>query len=355
MTKKITMQDIADHVGVSKFAVSKALSGKSGIKPETRDKIVQAAAQLGYRFITKEEPAAEEQPKAAAFGETDHRQVIVLVPNVRYQTRHSYYWGRIIEGVQLELEERGIGMILVTEHIRSQFANMINPRGVMGIIGVGVVSYQILLEIRNLGIPFVLIDHEDPLIPSDVLSMNNFEWMRRITHYLVGMGHRNLQFVGNLRYSRSFYDRWFGYRSMTEEHGLGVNQHEGLLTIRGDNRSEMTEALETILQELSRESRMPTAFACANDSIAMCVMTILARMNIRVPDEVSVTGFDDIKDAALSSPTLTTVHVHKRGMGVRAVEALLRRLEHPNSPKEKILLTGELVVRQSAGPKAAKA
>ncbi len=350
MNAKVTMQDIADHVGMSKFAVSKALSGKGGVKPETRDRIVQAAIQLGYKFPARDAAAADviQAPVYEGKSVNINKQVIILVPNVRFQTRQSYYWGRIIEGAQEELDERGIGSMLVTEQITSQFSTMINPRGVMGLIGVGLISYPSLLEIRNLGIPMVLIDHEEPLIPTDVLSMNNFEWMRRIVHYVIGLGHRNLQFVGNLSYSRSFYDRWFGFRSMLEEHGLDASgQHDGLLTVRGHNRSEMTEALEPMLQELAREGRMPTAFSCANDSIAMCVMTLLARMGISVPGDVSVTGFDDIQDAALSSPTLTTVHVHKHGMGRRAVEALLRRAEQPANPVEKVLLTGELVIRRS--------
>ncbi|QJC54531.1 substrate-binding domain-containing protein [Paenibacillus albicereus] len=295
-------------------------------------------------------PAVSGRPAGSAADVELGSQVIILVPNVRFQTRLSYYWGRIIEGVQEELEERGIGSILITEQGTTRFASLINPRGVMGLVGVGFISYPVLLEIRNLGIPTVLIDHEEPLVPTDVLSMNNFEWMRRVANYLIGLGHRRLQFVGNLTYSRSFYDRWFGFRAMMEEHGLSTDgQHDGLLTVRGHNRSEMTEALEPMLQELQREERLPTAFACANDSIAICIMTILARMGVSVPGDVSVAGFDDIEDAALSSPTLTTVHVHKHDMGRRAVEALLRRVQQPASPVEKVLLTGELVIRASTG------
>lgn len=437
MAERVTMQDIADYVGMSKFAVSKALSGKGGVKAETRERIIKAAIQLGYRFPPKAAEGAEANsrwPGASGAGKSDGEdlarswpfgpaaamghpepsggasagglprgvsgsgqasgaaaiggqpgvpgfpageagrfslassraasnpamtqaasdglgsQVIILVPNVRFQTRLSYYWGRIIEGVQEELEERGIGSILITEQGTTRFSSLINPRGVMGLVGVGFISYPVLLEIRNLGIPTVLIDHEEPLVPTDVLSMNNFEWMRRVANYLIGLGHRRLQFVGNLTYSRSFYDRWFGFRAMMEEHGLSTDgQHDGLLTVRGHNRSEMTEALEPMLQELRREGRMPTAFACANDSIAICIMTILARMGVSVPEDVSVAGFDDIEDAALSSPTLTTVHVHKHGMGRRAVEALLRRVQQPASPVEKVLLTGELVIRASTG------
>jgi len=97
---------------------------------------------------------------------------------------------------------------------------------------------------------------------------------------------------------------------------------------------------------------LPSAFVCANDSIAICVMTVLMKLNIDVPERVSVAGFDNIDDAAKSQPTLSTVHVNKEALGRRSVDALLRRIEHPDEPKEKILLSGDILLRQSTAPAA---
>ncbi|WP_127493363.1 LacI family DNA-binding transcriptional regulator [Paenibacillus glycanilyticus] len=346
MVIKVTMQQIADHLGVSKFAVSKALSGKPGVSAETRDKIVSVATQLGY-FVNKQTNTAAKRNKPASFITNTRDTVILLVPKVRFQTRDSYFWGRIMDGVTEELADRDISALVVTENFKDNFSNLINPNGVLGIIGVGYIASKMLLEIRNLGIPFVLVDHEDPLIPSDVLFMNNMECTRRVTNYLIGCGHTKLQFVGNTRYSRSFVDRYIGYRTMMEEHGLPLNQEEGLLTFEGGNRSEITEALEVIVKELVNEHRLPTAFVCANDSIAICMMTVLGKLSVQVPGQCSVTGFDNIEDAAWAKPTLSTVNVQKEAIGRRAVEMLLRRLEHPDSLQEKILLAGEFIIRES--------
>ncbi|MCK9859597.1 LacI family DNA-binding transcriptional regulator [Paenibacillus sp. ATY16] len=346
MVIKVTMQQIADHLGVSKFAVSKALSGKPGVSAETRDKIVSVATQLGY-FVNKQTNTAAKRNKPSPFITNTRDTVILLVPKVRFQTRDSYFWGRIIDGVTEELADRDISALVVTENFKDNFSNLINPNGVLGIIGVGYIASKMLLEIRNLGIPFVLVDHEDPLIPSDVLFMNNMECTRRVTNYLIGCGHTKLQFVGNTRYSRSFVDRYIGYRTMMEEHGLPLNQEEGLLTFEGGNRSEITEALEVIVKELVNEHRLPTAFVCANDSIAICMMTVLGKLSVQVPGQCSVTGFDNIEDAAWAKPTLSTVNVQKEAIGRRAVEMLLRRLEHPDSLQEKILLAGEFIIRES--------
>jgi len=342
------MQQIADHVNVSKFAVSKALSGKSGVSPDTREKIIQAATQLGYFIQRRNKPVVNRSLPHRTVS-TDRNTIVVLIPNVREQNRQSSFWGRIIDGITTGLEENHLGMMIVTEHITDNFTKLINPQAVLGLIGVGLISNQLLLEIRNLGIPFVLVDHEDPLIPSDVLFMNNYECVRRSTNYLLGNGHRKLQFVGDIRYSRSFYDRWLGFRSMLEEQSIELVQSKRLLEFEGVNRSEMTEELDRILRDMHNTGEFPTAFVCANDSIAICIMTVLMRLGIDVPNQCSVSGFDNIEDAGLSTPTLSTVHVNKEALGQRSVETLLWRIAHPDGPKEKILLAGDFVLRQSTG------
>lgn len=348
MSKKVTMQQIADHVGVSKFAVSKALSGKSGVSAETREKIISSATQLGY-FAGKRAKAAVARATGAAAAGAQRDTIIVLIPNVREQNRHSFYWGRIIDGITTALEQHRLGMMIVTEHITDNFVKLINPEGVLGIVCVGLISNQLLLEIRNLAIPFVMVDHEDPLIPSDALFMNNYECMRRVTNYLLGNGHRQLQFVGNTRYSRSFYDRWLGYRSLLEEHTIPFAQEPRLTELIGENRSELTEQLTDIIGDMKAAGELPTAFVCANDSLALCVVTALMKHGVSVPADISVTGFDNIEDAALSTPTLSTVNVNKEALGQRAVETLLWRIGHPDSPKERILLAGDFVFRESTG------
>lgn len=340
------MQQIADHVNVSKFAVSKALSGKSGVSPDTREKIIHAATQLGYFAQKRNKPVVSRSVPNRPLS-ADRNTIIVLIPNVREQNRQSSFWGRIIDGITTGLEENHLGMMIVTEHITDNFTKLINPEAVLGLVGVGLISNQLLLEIRNLGIPFVLVDHEDSLIPSDVLFMNNYECVRRAANYLLGNGHRKLQFVGNIRYSRSFYDRWLGFRSMLEEQNVELAQNRELLEFEGVNRSEMTEQLDRVIRDIHQTGEFPTSFVCANDSIAICVMTVLMRLGIDVPSQCSVSGFDNIEDAGLSSPALSTVHVNKEALGQRAVETLLWRIAHPDSPKEKILLAGDFVLRES--------
>jgi LacI family transcriptional regulator len=346
MRQKVSMQQIADYVGVSKFAVSKALAGQPGVSDETRRKIVEAASQLGYFARRHGHAAAGTAPAAAGAAEGD--TVMVLLPNVRYQDRQSLYWGPIVDGIVSGLEAHGLGMIIAAEPRADSLARRIRPSAVRGLIGVGFVSNRMLLEIRHLELPFVLVDHEDPLIPCDVLFVNNAECVRRATRFLLDNGHRRLQFVGNVRYARSFYDRWIGFRLMLEEREAKPEQEPDLLSLEGENRSEMTESLGIILGRMKAQDRLPTAFVCANDSIALCVMTALMKLGVDIPGRCSVVGFDDIEDAARAQPPLATVRVDKEALGRRAVETLLWRIARPDAPMEKILQSGEFILRPSA-------
>ncbi|WP_163881920.1 LacI family DNA-binding transcriptional regulator [Paenibacillus favisporus] len=349
MAKKITMQQIADHLGVSKFVVSKALSGKGGVNEMTRERVIQAASQLGY-FSQKKAymRSPRTEPNTLKRSGAKH-SVIVLMPNIRFQNRESLYWGKIMEGISISLEERGLGMVIISEQNVDNFVSLLNPEGILGLIGVGEISTPLLLEVHRMGLPIVLVDMEDPLIPSDTVFANNMDVMARLTTHLIGIGHQRLQFIGNDRYSRSFRDRSIGYRTALDEQGLP--SQEGLVIPLPDleNGSFESEIRSWISRKIKSKS-LPTALVCANDAIALTARDILIELGVRVPEEVSVSGFDNIADAAKGSPSLTTVHVPKEAMGRRAVEKLLERMDKAETPLEKILLAGDIVYRDSTAP-----
>lgn len=109
------MQQIADHLGVSKFVVSKALSGKGGVSESTKERVIQAASRLGY-FNQKNGYVKNIVPAGAPLSPSAGKQsVLVLMPNIRFQNKESLYWGRLLEGISRELEQQGLGMIIVSE------------------------------------------------------------------------------------------------------------------------------------------------------------------------------------------------------------------------------------------------
>lgn len=346
--KKITMQQIADHLGVSKFVVSKALSGKGGVNEVTKNRVIQAASQLGY-FAQKnaymKNPPLAQQPAALS----GKQSVIVLMPNIRFQTKDSLYWGKILEGVSEELEKRGLGMVIVSDSRVDQFIHVLNPGGILGMIGVGQIDSALLLEVHRLGIPMVLVDHEDPLIPTDTVFANNGDCIFRLCNHLIGLGHKRLHFMANIQFSRSFRDRWSGFREALEQNGLNTPEiNDPMLRLNGVDTGEFVQDFEEWIVNRKKSRQLPTALVCANDSIALRVVEVLKRIGIEVPGQITVTGFDNIDDAFRSEPPMTTVHVPKEAMGRRAVRKLIERIENPAQVYEKVLVSAELVHRESS-------
>src|SRR5690606_2955624 len=134
---------------------------------------------------------------------TSNQVVLVLMPNVRFQTKESSYWGRIVDGISAGLDRLGFGMFVVTENNVESLSRVLNPEGFVGVISVGVVSTTLLLEIHRLNLPLVMIDYEDPLIPCDTIFTNNFDSSLSLTNHLIGLGHKRMQFIGDIKYSRS--------------------------------------------------------------------------------------------------------------------------------------------------------
>ncbi len=338
------MQQIAEQLGVSKFAVSQALSGKPGVGEETRNRIIQAAAAQGYfsQRHTKKKARSAMSTEIDKAGMPFKDTVIVLMPNVRYQIADSYYWGKIVDGVVAALAARNIGTMVLTEHNSDRFLQIIDPSQVLGLVGIGYIAEEVILAIRKAGLHFVLVDHEDDLVESDTVFMNNFDSMRKLTEQLIYRGHQRLLFVGDPAYSRSFSDRWLGFRTVLEEKGLEVQSPSHRL-LEDLSHDEMREELT----EMRKTGALPTVLVCANDHIALAAMQILSELGVQIPFDVSVTGFDNIDDAEKLEPSLMTIDVPMEAMGMHAVEILLARLNDPGRPIVKTLLHGALIARMS--------
>lgn len=345
------MQHIADHLNVSKFVVSKALSGKAGVSDETRERVIKAATQLGYTYPNKSRTSSKRTASNRSSSTADKHSkttVLVMIPNHPYHQKYEHYWGSLLKGITEGLEDHQLGAMVVTNHNIDYFWQIINPQKLLGIIGVGRISNQLLLELKNYDVPFVLIEHEDPIVPSDTLFTDNIEGAGRLTSYLIGLGHERFQFVGKPAASQSYHGRWLGFRSRLEESNIPLEQNEELLNIQYANGEMLTEDLVKTLAKMIDDHSLPTAFVCANDAIAMSVIEALRKLGKEVPRDCSVTGFDNINETESFQPGLTTVNVAKELMGRRAVEKLLWRLSHIDYPYEKLLMYGKLVIRQSA-------
>ncbi|MEK5234905.1 LacI family DNA-binding transcriptional regulator [Paenibacillus sp. FSL L8-0470] len=333
MRRKVTIQSIADFTGLSKFAVSRALSGKPGVSSQTRDTIFKAAGQLGYFKDSKsaQTPGELVDLDARKWSGT----VLVLFPNIRYQNPESLYWGPVFSGISSRLNQRGINVLTLTEPKDDSMFSLLNPEAIMGVITVGSISTPILVEIRSLGIPVMMVDHSDPSFQCDSIFTDNLSCMKEMMNFVINKGYRDYQFLGNIRDAQSFYERFLVFRAALEDNDIELKQIPSL------NGPEIDNFRETFAAAIT-EHGLPEVFVCANDTYALFAMETIEFMGMAIPDTLVFTGFDNTHP---SLSFLATVNVNKELLGTRAVDQLLWRILNPGTSYEKILIQADVIIR----------
>jgi LacI family transcriptional regulator len=336
MRNKVTMQEIADLVGVSKFAVSRALSSKPGVSPQTREIIFKAAGQLGY--FSNNEPARNSIEVRPAQQSALSGTIVILFPNIRYQNRDSVYWGPVFDGITNRLNQEKLDIVTLTEPTTDKMFSLLNPNAIQGIITIGSISTQILLDIGRLNIPVTMVDHADPVFQCDTIFTDNFDGMRKLMTKLISKGYRKYQFVGSIKDAPSYYERWIAFKTTLEEHDIELKQDPLLIG---------PEAVDiyTMMPKLTLDE-LPEVFVCAHDTNAGFLVHELRERGIQVPAECVVTGFDNTND---THPILATVNVNRELLGIRAVDQMIWRIMNPESAFERKLIAGDLIVREQYG------
>ncbi len=346
MPKKLSIQTIADQLGLSKYAVSRALSGKSGVSPATRERVLELARALGYGL-----PAQKSAPTATSAAAS----FVLICINPSNRT-DPWYWQRVLDGVIAGCNERGWHHVIVSQPLSFSHGAALGPQetlaphldwtGCLGLVVLGAYPYAALQLMARAGKPLVLLDHYEPLLDCDAVNHANFDAGLTVAHHLIAARHcRNLVFLGDEGRSTSFSERRVGVRIAVERHGGGnVRLREWELPYEA---SDWEEEAAARFAALAPEDR-PDGWACANDDIAIRWMRKLKELGVSVPGDALVAGIDNVEGAALASPRLTTVNLCKEELGARAVEALQRRIERPGAPTERIQLRSAFVPRDSA-------
>ncbi|MBP1965888.1 LacI family DNA-binding transcriptional regulator [Paenibacillus aceris] len=326
MNSKTSMQDIADLLGISKNAVSLALNHKAGVSEELRTRVFEAAHQLKYRTEAK---AKKKQS-----------HLLVLFPEYIQDDKTFYY--EVFWSIEKKAKENGYTAIIsgVSKEMERLLIlpDLYHEMALGGVLIIGAFHPDYVSKLKVLGTTLVTVDHcYDSLQLDAVVTANAEEAYKMVTH-LVRKGHRQIGFIGAGSMSKNFKERWYGFETAMSDAGLAV-----------DRMSEIPENalddLATFLEAMNKDT-MPSAWFCANDRLAISLIQHLTAKGYRVPDDVSVVGFDDIEAAQLVMPRLTTIQVQREQLGYEAVELLIRRIEKGGGPS-KISIYGELIERDS--------
>lgn len=328
---KVSMKQISQLTGFSPATVSNALNRKKGVNSETSDKILRAAQELGYqpeknvtkiRFVTyrKNGSIIDDCMIFPAMIEGVERQAKEL----GYETvfSHLNYQDASFE-VRLEevLEDTECLMILLgTEMMEEDFEPFRKYKG-----------YMIVLDGLCEDMSF------------DGVLINNTDAAYKAVEYLIHKGHNKIGYLRGDYRIKAFRYREYGYERALRRHGAAI-EPQYTVTV-GTQLESAYEGMKSFLEE---QRELPTAFFADNDVIALGAIRAMKEKGIKVPEQVSVVGFDDINYGAVSMPGLTTVHVYKQEMGEAAVRRVLDYIKYPvRNTKMKIQVCTDFIERDS--------
>ncbi|MDD7740799.1 MAG: LacI family DNA-binding transcriptional regulator [Fusicatenibacter sp.] len=338
--KKVTLQEIANSLDISRTTVWKVFSGHDGVSDALRTKIITKAQELGYTF-----PENFQFPA----GQTEELPINIAVTVCRPET--SLFWMNIIHEIAKEFSHHNVNLVYTYLPTSADETYTLPPTltsgTIQGMIVMNVYNVHTLRLLSKVPIPKVFLDTATVIPPSelngDLILMENRTSVYTITRHLIEQGRKVLGFIGDINYAKSNYERYQGFlRAMEEAHiqpdpSMMLTDPIGIDTYRED--------IDNFLSSLPQ---MPKAFVCANDHVGCILMQLLLERGIQVPQDIAISGFDNNIENPLSS-RLTTVQVFNRELGLRLATQILFRINHPDMPYEVIYQTTKVLFRSSTG------
>ena len=336
--KNPTITDVAVLAGVSKSTVSAVLNNRNTLREDTRRKVVRAIAELNYR----PSPAARR-----GFKRTPGRSISLIVKEMQ-----NPYYAEVFTGVQEIAYERGYLVSVSSSEgdfdVERRLVEQCTEQEMDGLIVAPILNDETdlshIFEIKRSKIPFVLLEDVRG-IRANLVDVDNIQASAEAVRYLIRNGHSRIMHLAGPTYSQHSEERAEGVRRAFSESHLIFD--DSLVLPGGDSLDDGYRAAIAFFSELPAERR-PTAVTCYNDLVALGLMRALRELNIRIPDDVSVVGFDDLRMLEYFPLALTTVHVPKYEMGRQAAELLIHQIEsRAHSEVVKQHLAATLVVRDS--------
>lgn len=332
MSEQVTLADIARESGFSLATVSLALRNRPGVSQETRQRILDIAASMGY-VVRSAEPAAQ--------------TVGLLIKSEPQQLqRGGPFYAYVLAGIEEICRRNRINLLYATMLVDAYNRALESPPLLLndtldGLLIVGVrLDRTLELSLSRFRAPLVLVDAYSEVGKYDAVLSNNFQAAYTAVEYLWQQGHRHIALVGGGPGAfPSIAERYRGYQQALLDFGA-AEVYVADCELRSDAVFEATRAL------LQRRPEITAIFGC-NDEMAIAAMQAVRELGMAVPQALSIVGFDDIELAQHVAPALTTLRVDKVLMGQMAMQLLLWRLENPDATRVTTLIHAPLVERQS--------
>lgn len=336
--KNVTIEDVAEDANVSKSTVSAVLNNRDVVKDTTRERVLESIDKLNYQ----RQGAARK-----GFTSLRGRSIGFVVKEA-----DNPYYSEILTGIQDVVREQECLTYMSSSEGQAESEKKIvrqfSHKDLDGLIITPILNDQSdlshIFELKRTDIPFVLLEDVQG-IKANLVDIDNVQASCEAVSHAIELGHERVLHFGGPEYSKHSQERIEGVRCAFSRSPLVFD--DGVVVRVGDS---LEKGYEHTLKRFGEDEDPPTAVTCYNDLVALGVIKGLKELGLRVPEDVSVIGFDDLKVLNHSLISLTTIHVPKYEMGRRAAELLLEQFQDGTEPPRQITLDAELVVRASTAP-----
>lgn len=337
--KKTTLQDIAATLNISRTTVWKVLSNRSGVSDELKGQVIEKAKELNYHF--------PQELTSYIQKDDESKPINIAIAVCRPET--SIFWMTIIHEIAKELSTYNINLIYtylpsVIDQDYVLPAQLTNET-THGIIVLNVYINKLIKRINDLSIPKVFMDISNTFpfdeLNGDLIMSEGRTCIFQITEHLISQGIRNLGFIGDINYARTNYERYEGFLQALQKNNLIIKPEYCFTSSIGIDSYE-----EEINSYINQLKNLPEAFVCVSDYVANLLWQQLERRGLKIPEDISISGFDGNTEAPITA-NLTTVYVFNRNLGIRLASQIMYRLKHPKAVKEITYLNSEVVFGKS--------
>ncbi len=334
--KKTTIKDIANVLGLTPSAVSKALNDHPRISEKTKVSVQQVARNLNY----------EPNHLASALRKGKSNLVGVIIPRA-----NSTFFSAVLQSIESVLNKKGYN-IIVSQSYESYDKECKNidallytqVDGILASLANETKDFTHYKKIKRKGVPLVLFDRGENEIGVDYIGIDDYKSSHMIVDHLVAQKCKRIAHIAGYSHTRIYKNRIQGYKDALEVHEL---PSDDILLVESNLRIEDG---RTIMEQFLDQDEVPDAVYAASDYAALGALQVLQERNIKVPEEIAIVGFSNEPFTSLVTPSITSINQHSEEIGRLTAEAFLRRIEDANTPPvlNKIILNPELVVRSSS-------
>ena len=346
MEKKVTIQDIADELGLSRNTVSKAINNSEGLAENTKQRILNKAVEMGYKQFSYV-MAMSEVNKTKKEAEIRLKKKEIAVFKTFYYNPGSHFSTLLMDKFQQEISQ--LGFSLVTYVIqKDEIENLILPPTFKRTETSAIVCIEIFDKayadfVCSVGLPTLFLDGPSigirRSVNSDVLMMENCKEISQFIHEKATVGIRRFGFIGDPQHCQSFCERYIAFRMSLTLEEIEVYPEFLILTKDHDDQA-MKDALMNL-------DEYPEVFICANDFVAITAMMILREKDKRLLKQIRFLGFDDSHESRIFTPALSSIHIHTQAMAYDAVNLLMNRMKYPEMEYKTVYVATDLILRDS--------